>query len=430
LGDVLRNPNLEVSEPARRALLAAPPDPRLAAGLAHLLERHRLTVSNVEASGPAGGIAMEVSHVDGEPVSAGNLDARDVAVDIAALDPSQRPARILTPWSIRGPGFATDPTRGDALQFAYSAPAAGHPPLAVDPSANRVGLAAPPVQAPQAPVVQAPQAPVVQAPQAPQAPPAETAQTPPSTPAPPSPDEVQSLGRESAVFRAAPAPSGSADLPANQAQVVPAVPAAPAAAAPAAAPAVPVTGSPSPEQAGVPLPPQPTPVPPAIPADQPAFGGAQPQPQPQPVGPGAGISPTAHPGGGAPDAAIPQGIPTGPGRSDVVAYAQQFLGTPYKWGGADPSTGFDCSGLVKYVYAHFGIKMDHFTHSQFAQFPHVDKADLQPGDIVFFDNVDHEGLYVGGGKFIQAPHTGDVVKISSLDDAWYASHYSGAVRPY
>jgi cell wall-associated NlpC family hydrolase len=128
--------------------------------------------------------------------------------------------------------------------------------------------------------------------------------------------------------------------------------------------------------------------------------------------------------------AVPVPVVAGAGRPDVVAFAMKYLGTPYKWGGADPQNGFDCSGLVKYSYAHFGISMDHYTHSQFGAFPHVEKAQLQPGDIVFFNGVEHEGMYIGGGKFIQAPHTGDVVKISSLDEPYYRDHYDGAVRPY
>jgi cell wall-associated NlpC family hydrolase len=140
-----------------------------------------------------------------------------------------------------------------------------------------------------------------------------------------------------------------------------------------------------------------------------------------PQGSGVAAASDAVPGAVAPAAAV--------GRPDVVAYAKQFLGVKYVWAGASPS-GFDCSGLVKYVYAHFGISMDHYTHLQWAEFPHVDKSQLLPGDIVFFNGVEHEGMYIGNGQFIQAPHTGDVVKISNLDDPWYASHYDGAVRPF
>ena len=128
-----------------------------------------------------------------------------------------------------------------------------------------------------------------------------------------------------------------------------------------------------------------------------------------------------------------QGAPSsgggGAGRPDVVAYALQFLGTPYVWGGAAPG-GFDCSGLTQYAYAHFGINMIHYTGSQYSAFPHVAKSDLQPGDLVFFHNLGHEGMYIGNGQFLHAPHTGDVVKISNMSDAWYVSGYVGAVRPY
>ena len=108
----------------------------------------------------------------------------------------------------------------------------------------------------------------------------------------------------------------------------------------------------------------------------------------------------------------------------------RFLGIPYRWGGADPQGGFDCSGFTQYVYARFGISMVHYTGSQWSAFPHVGRDELQPGDLVFFDNLGHEGMYIGGGQFIHAPHTGDVVKISSMSDPWYSSNYDGAVRPY
>jgi cell wall-associated NlpC family hydrolase len=110
-----------------------------------------------------------------------------------------------------------------------------------------------------------------------------------------------------------------------------------------------------------------------------------------------------------------------------VAIAQRYLGVPYVWGGASPS-GFDCSGLTMYVYAQLGIGLGHYTGSQYNAGPHVSMSQLAPGDLVFFyPTHDHVGLYMGGGLFIHAPHTGDVVKISSLS-GYYASNFSGAVR--
>ena len=117
----------------------------------------------------------------------------------------------------------------------------------------------------------------------------------------------------------------------------------------------------------------------------------------------------------------------------AVAIAAQYLGVPYRWGGASPMTGFDCSGLTMYVYAQLGIHLDHYTGDQIREGAPVPPADLQPGDLVFFDGnafgvPGHEGLYIGGGMFIQAPHTGDVVRISSLTS--YGDRYVGAGRPY
>jgi peptidoglycan DL-endopeptidase CwlO len=110
----------------------------------------------------------------------------------------------------------------------------------------------------------------------------------------------------------------------------------------------------------------------------------------------------------------------------VVGIAMHYLGTPYVWGGASPS-GFDCSGLVMYVYGQVGVSLPHSSYAQYGYGTAVARSDLQPGDLVFFDGLGHVGIYVGGGSFIHAPHTGDVVKISSLS-GWYASTYVGARR--
>jgi peptidoglycan DL-endopeptidase CwlO len=111
----------------------------------------------------------------------------------------------------------------------------------------------------------------------------------------------------------------------------------------------------------------------------------------------------------------------------VVGIAMQYLGVPYVWGGSSPS-GFDCSGFVMYVYAQVGVSLPHYTGAQWSYGVPVSRSDLQPGDLVFFDGLGHVGIYVGGGQFIHAPETGDVVKISSLAEGFYAATYDGARR--
>src|SRR6476619_7330084 len=110
----------------------------------------------------------------------------------------------------------------------------------------------------------------------------------------------------------------------------------------------------------------------------------------------------------------------------AVAIAEQYLGVPYVWGGASPS-GFDCSGLVMYVYGRLGVSLPHNAAAQYGMGTPVPRDALEPGDLVFFDGLGHVGIYVGGGSFIHAPHTGSVVQISSLS-GWYSSTYVGAKR--
>jgi cell wall-associated NlpC family hydrolase len=117
------------------------------------------------------------------------------------------------------------------------------------------------------------------------------------------------------------------------------------------------------------------------------------------------------------------------GSSGVVSLAVQYLGVPYVWAGASP-TGFDCSGLVQYVYKQLGVSLPHNTVLQWND-PHavsVPANQLQAGDLVFFNGLDHVGLYVGHGYFIDAPHTGAFVRIDSLHEGWYAANYDGAKR--
>jgi peptidoglycan DL-endopeptidase CwlO len=108
----------------------------------------------------------------------------------------------------------------------------------------------------------------------------------------------------------------------------------------------------------------------------------------------------------------------------VVGIAMHYLGVPYVWGGASPR-GFDCSGLVMYVFAQIGVSLPHSTYSQVGMGTPVSITQLQPGDLVFFAGASHVGIYIGGGQFIHAPHTGDVVKISSLSGYYASAFYAG-----
>jgi cell wall-associated NlpC family hydrolase len=113
-------------------------------------------------------------------------------------------------------------------------------------------------------------------------------------------------------------------------------------------------------------------------------------------------------------------------RASIVRYARRFLGVPYMWGGTSPG-GFDCSGFTRYVYAHFGVSLPHYTYSQFDLGRRVARSALRPGDLVFFDGVGHVGLYIGRNLFIHAPHAGTRVSVESLS-GWYSAAYDGARR--
>jgi cell wall-associated NlpC family hydrolase len=101
----------------------------------------------------------------------------------------------------------------------------------------------------------------------------------------------------------------------------------------------------------------------------------------------------------------------------LVKETMKYLGIPYVWGGASPSGGFDCSGLVMYVYAKFGVSTLHGATLQARQGTPVPLDRMEPADLVFFGDASfysHVGIYIGNGLFIEAPHTGDVVKVSQL----------------
>ena len=117
----------------------------------------------------------------------------------------------------------------------------------------------------------------------------------------------------------------------------------------------------------------------------------------------------------------------------VVAEAEKYLGIYYKWGGTSPSTGFDCSGFVYYVFNQCGYPLSRIMSTQYKQGTPVEKSELQPGDIVFFQGtyasgMSHTGIYVGNGKFIHSPSTGKTISYADINSDYYTAHWYGACR--
>ncbi len=120
-------------------------------------------------------------------------------------------------------------------------------------------------------------------------------------------------------------------------------------------------------------------------------------------------------------------------RKDLVKTAERYLGIPYKWGGTNSRTGFDCSGLTMAVYHYNGLNMPRVSRDQYRAGQKIYKHQLKRGDLVFFatsggKRVSHVGIYVGNSKFIHAPGRGKRIKYNSLDDKYYKKHYVGARR--
>jgi len=111
----------------------------------------------------------------------------------------------------------------------------------------------------------------------------------------------------------------------------------------------------------------------------------------------------------------------------AVELARKHRGAPYRWGIADPS-GFDCSGFVRYVYAQVGVSLPHNAALQYQYGTPVSRHSLEPGDLVFFDRLRHNGIYIGEGRFIHSRQTGKRVGVASLDEDWYRAHWVGARR--
>jgi cell wall-associated NlpC family hydrolase len=119
--------------------------------------------------------------------------------------------------------------------------------------------------------------------------------------------------------------------------------------------------------------------------------------------------------------------------SELVINAMTFLGVPYKRGGNDASTGFDCSGFVRAIFEQTaGLVLPRKAIEQAAASQKIDRSDLQPGDLVFFNTMrrafSHVGIYVGEGKFIHSPKPGAEVRVESLSVAYWARRFDGARR--
>jgi cell wall-associated NlpC family hydrolase len=129
--------------------------------------------------------------------------------------------------------------------------------------------------------------------------------------------------------------------------------------------------------------------------------------------------------------------PPGGPEASAVALARAFVGTPYVWGGADPRTGFDCSGLVQWAYGRAGLDLPRTANQQYLATHRVSPVELRPGDLVFFARtynappsewITHVGIYVGGGRMLNAPVEGDVVREMDVFTGFWGAHYAGAGR--
>ncbi|MDP9343295.1 MAG: NlpC/P60 family protein [Actinomycetota bacterium] len=164
----------------------------------------------------------------------------------------------------------------------------------------------------------------------------------------------------------------------------------------------------------------PPPPPAAIALAAPAPNPSSPAPTPAPSS--TGTPPPAP----SPAPTLPDPPPPSSRAQVAIQAAESVIGTPYVYAGASPQTGFDCSGLTMWAWAQAGVSLPHSSAMQYDVLPHVDRSQLQPGDLLFFYSpISHVGMYLGGDKMIHSPHTGAYVEIVDV----YWQYYSGAARP-
>jgi cell wall-associated NlpC family hydrolase len=112
----------------------------------------------------------------------------------------------------------------------------------------------------------------------------------------------------------------------------------------------------------------------------------------------------------------------------VAKIALQAVGVPYRWGGASPASGFDCSGLVYWAYGRLGVELPHSSYALYDLGRRVSRSRMKPGDVLFFSGLGHVGLYLGRGRMVHAPHSGRVVEVVTLARSHYGSRLVGARR--
>jgi len=112
----------------------------------------------------------------------------------------------------------------------------------------------------------------------------------------------------------------------------------------------------------------------------------------------------------------------------AARYAVDEVGTPYRWGGESPASGFDCSGLVRWAYGQVGIDLPHSSYALYGEGRSVPESSMEPGDLLFFEGLGHVGIYVGDGRMVHAPQTGRDVEIVRLSSTNYGARLIGARR--
>jgi peptidoglycan DL-endopeptidase CwlO len=112
----------------------------------------------------------------------------------------------------------------------------------------------------------------------------------------------------------------------------------------------------------------------------------------------------------------------------AATIALKAVGVPYRWGGASPASGFDCSGLVRWSYGRLGIEVPHSSYALYGLGRQVARSRIKPGDVLFFSGLGHVGLYVGQGRMVHAPQSGRNVEVVALGGSYFGSRLVGARR--